>query len=289
MRRSLLTACLPALLLAHAPRAEAQRTADASAAVRTITTSEDVERRAPHVAPADSGTTRRPPWWTPLASAVLPGSGQAVARQSRAAGYLALELYTWLQYREARNDARRARSEYRRIAREEARKPCVGSCPDGDWDYYELLEKAYYVSSGRFDAIPGGALDPETADSTYNGSIWGLARELYFGDSLTLAPTNPAYQRALDYYRSRAYGPEFAWSWRNAQGQQGVYRQSVAQWNRANRSATTALSVALANRVFSLVDAYVTLRLHGGAGGQPTEFSATVPWSRIPGLVRPPR
>ncbi len=278
------------LLLAYTPRVEAQRAARVAAALPASTTPVgDREREAPHLAFADSGTTRRPPWWTPLASAVLPGSGQAVARQTRAAGYLALELYTWLQYREARNDARRARSEYRRIAREEARKPCPRSCPDGDWDYYELLEKPYFVSSGRFDAVPGGALDPETADSTYNGSIWSLARELYFGDRPTLAPTDPAYQRALDYYRSRAYGPEFAWSWRNAQGQQGVYRQSVAQWNRANRSATTALSVALANRVFSLVDAYVTVRLHGGVGGQPAEFSATVPWSRIPGLVHAPR
>ena len=220
---------------------------------------------------------------------MLPGSGQAVTRQTRAAGYLALELYTWLQYRESRHDARRARSEYRRIAREEARKPCVRGCPDGDWDYYERLEKTQYVSSGRFDAIPGGPIDPETADSTYNGSIWRLARDLYFGNRESVAPSDPAYQRALDYYRSRAYGPEFAWSWRNAQGQQGVYRQSIVQWNRANRSATTALSVALANRVFSLVDAYVTLRLQGGAGGQPAEFSATVPWSRVPGLGRPHR
>jgi hypothetical protein len=286
VRRSLLRACLVPLLVAAARQAAAQRPVRAAAALPASAATGGGAHGAPHLAPHDSGTTPRPPWWTPLASAVVPGSGQAVVRQTRAAGYLALEVYTWLQYREARNDARRARSEYRRIAREEARKPCVGSCPDGDWDYYELLEKPYLVSSGRFDAVPGGAVDPETADSTYNGSIWGLARELYFGGRTAVAPTDPAYQRALEYYRARAYGPEFAWSWRNAQGQQGVYRQSVAQWNRANRSATTALSVALANRVFSLVDAYVTVRLHAGAGGQPSEFSATVPWARVPGLVR---
>jgi hypothetical protein len=287
VRRSLFRIWAGVVLLTYAPPAAAQRAVRAGVSLPTSAAHVDSLGSPPHLGLADSAFTHRAPWWTPLASVVLPGSGQAVARQTRAAGYLALELYTWLQYREARSDARRARSEYRRIAREEARKPCPGRCPDGDWDYYELLEKSQYVSSGRFDAIPGGPLDPETADSTYNGSIWSLARELYFGSREMVPLNDPAYQRALDYYRSRAYGPEFAWSWRNAQGQQGVYRQAVVQWNRGNRSASTALSVALANRVFSLVDAFVTLRVQGGAGGQPSEFSATVPWSRMPILKRP--
>jgi hypothetical protein len=288
VRRSSLRACAGAgaALLAYASLAGAQRAVPAGPALRRPAADLDARGSVPHLALADTALTHRAPWWTPIASAVLPGSGQAVTRQTRAAGYLALELYTWVQYREARNDARRARSEYRRIAREEARKPCLGRCPDGDWDYYELLEKTQYVSSGRFDAIPGGPLDPETADSTYNGSIWNLARELYFGSRTMVQPGDPAYRRALDYYRSRAYGPEFAWSWRDAQGQQGVYRQAVVQWNRGNRAASTALSVALANRVFSLVDAYVTLRVQGGAGTQPSGFSATVPWSGIPILRR---
>jgi hypothetical protein len=283
--RRLLSRASAALVLLSAATVGAQRPAPTGAASAPVVDA----ARAPHLALGDSGRARRVPWWAPIASAALPGSGQAAAGQTRAAGYLALELYTWLQYREARNDARRARTEYRRVAREQARQPCASPCPDGNWDYYELLEKPFLVGSGRFDAVPGGAIDPETADSTYNAQVWTLARDLYFGAQPTREPSDPAYQRALDYYRAHAYGPEFAWSWRNAQGQQGVYRQSVQQWNRANRSATTALSVALANRVFSLVDAYVTLRLQGGGAGQPSEFSATVPWSRVPGLSRPRR
>lgn len=228
------------------------------------------------------------PWWAPIASAVLPGSGQAVMRQTRAAGYAALELYTWLQLAESRRDSRRARAEYRRIARDVARQPCAAPCPSGDWDYYERLENPDYVGSGRFDVVPGGAVDPETADSTYNGFVWRLARELYFGGRVEVPTTDPSYQRALAYYQQRAYGDAYAWSWRDRQNMLSEYRLSVSRQNSADQATTNALSVLVANRVLSLVDAFVTIRARSLPGG-PTEFSATVPWQRVPGLRRPRR
>ncbi|MGZ8376918.1 MAG: hypothetical protein ACXW0Z_06710 [Gemmatirosa sp.] len=210
-------------------------------------------------------------------------------RQTRAAGYAALELYTWLQLAESRRDSRRARAEYRRIARDVARQPCAAPCPVGDWDYYERLENPDYVGSGRFDAVPGGAIDPETADSTYNGFVWRLARELYLPAGGQVATTDPAYQRALSYYQQRAYGDAYAWSWRDRQNLLGEYRLTVSRQNSADQSTTNALSVLVANRVLSLVDAFVTIRAGRAGPGGPTELNATLPWDRVPGLRRPRR
>jgi hypothetical protein len=137
--------------------------------------------------------------------------------------------------------------------------------------------------------VPGGVIDPETADSTYNGFVWRLARELYFGGRTEVAPTDPAYQRALGYYQQRAYGDAYAWSWRDRQNLLGEYRLSVSRQNSADQSTTNALSVLVANRVLSLVDAFVTIRARRTVPGGPTEFSATVPWDHVPGLRRPRR
>ena len=286
-RRLLLAAA--ALVALAAGDAHAQR-ARAAGAVRPPFAAQSADSASEVAAQVLADTLRRAtPWWAPVASAVLPGSGQAVMRQTRAAGYAALELYTWVQFAESRRDARRARGEYRRIARDIARQPCAAPCPDGDWDYYERLENPDFVGSGRFDAVPGGELDPETADSTYNGFVWGLARELYFGGRATLPTTDPAYQRALAYYRQRAYGDAYLWSWRDRQNLLGEYRLTIARQNSADRAATNALSVLVANRVLSLVDAFVTIRARRLGPDGPAEFSATLPWSRVPGLGRVPR
>jgi hypothetical protein len=275
-----------ALVLAACARgAHAQRPVVAGASRPASAQDADSAARVGAAVAAD--TLRRAlPWWAPLASAVLPGSGQAVMRQTRAAGYAALEVYTWLQFAESRRDARRLRSEYRRIARNTARQPCAAPCPDGDWDYYERLEDPDWIGSGRFDASPGGALDPETADSTYNGFVWSLARDLYLGGRPDVPTTDPAYQRALAYYQQRAYRDEYAWSWRNGQAQLSEYRLAIARRNSADRAATNALGVVVANRVLSLVDAFVTVRARRLGPNGPAEFSATVPWSRVPGLTR---
>lgn len=289
MRAGRLLAAATTLVALHATNADAQRPRPAGP-VRPAAAAHAADS-ARGVAPLVLADTlrRATPWWAPVASAVLPGSGQAVMRQTRAAGYAALELYTWLQFAESRRDSRRARGEYRRIARDIARQPCAAPCPDGDWDYYERLENPDFIGSGRFDAIPGGELDPETADSTYNGFVWGLARELYFGGRASVPTTDPAYQRALAYYRQRAYGDAYLWSWRDRQNLLGEYRLTVNRQNSADRAITNALSVLVANRVLSLVDAFVTVRARRLGPDGPAELSATLPWSRVPGLGRPRR
>ncbi|WP_284351624.1 hypothetical protein [Roseisolibacter agri] len=286
-RRLVLAASM--LVALASSRAAAQR-AQMAGLARPAAPAHDADS-ARHVASRVLADTlrRSVPWWTPVASAVLPGSGQAVMRQTRAAGYAALELYTWLQFAESRRDARRARGEYRRIARDIARQPCAAPCPDGDWDYYERLENPDFVGSGRFDVVPGGELDPETTDSTYNGSVWTRARQLYFGGNASLPTTDPAYQRALAYYRQHAYGDAYLWSWRDRQNLLGEYRLTIKRQNSADRAATNAMGVLIANRMLSLVDAFVTLRVRRLGPSGPSELSATVPWERLPGLGRPRR
>ena len=272
-----------------AGRASAQRP-HVAGAVRPAASAHAADSARDVAALVLADTLRRSaPWWAPVASAVLPGTGQAVMRQTRAAGYAALELYTWLQLAESQRDARRARGEYRRIARDIARQPCAAPCPDGDWDYYERLENPDFVGSGRFDAVPGGELDPETTDSTYNGLVWTRARELFFGNRATLPTSDPAYQRAIAYYRERAYGDAYFWSWRDRQNLLGEYRLTVKRQNSADRATTNAMGVLIGNRVLSLVDAFVTLRVRRLGPTGPSELSATVPWQRVPGLGRPRR
>jgi hypothetical protein len=61
------------------------------------------------------------------------------------------------------------------LAADVARKPFGGAQPVGAWEYYEAMEK--YLASGVFDRVPGGAVDPETDETTYNGARWLLARQ----------------------------------------------------------------------------------------------------------------
>jgi hypothetical protein len=66
-----------------------------------------------------------------------------------------------------------------------------------------------YASSGAFDVIPGGSVDPETDATTYNGSIWLLARQTYWRDpEVPPAPTSVEFQNAMSFYSRRAVPEE---------------------------------------------------------------------------------
>lgn len=266
---------------AVAPRPEAQEVEDAAF--------------RPRWAAPDGPRQRAAPWWAPLASLLLPGAGQAVLGQTRAAAYAAVDVYTLLQYREADRDRERSAARFRTIARTDARRlagmPADGALPDGDWAYYERLEKGCEIfgrvctSSGAFDRVAGGEVDPEVDPDTYNGQIWALARQTYWRNpELPPAVDSPEYARALAFYRARAEQPAFLWSWRDRQLQFDQYRQTIAQANDAGRRARTALSVALANRVFSLVDAYATVRVRRFGPGGPSSLAVQLPWE--PGTPR---
>lgn len=207
----------------------------------------------------------RAPWWSPVASAVIPGSGQFALGQQRSVGYAIAEVYFVMQAIAARRDGNRDRDEYRALASDVARRPFSASRPIGGWDYYESMEK--FLASGVYDRVPGGEVNPETDESTFNGVRWRLARENFFPhpDSVP-ATTSAAYQRAIAFYTERAVPDAYRWSWRDAQLQQDVYRQTIESSNRSYQRAVTLFGVVGANHLASLIDAYITVRIRRYGG-----------------------
>lgn len=209
--------------------------------------------------------TKSAPWWAPVASAVIPGAGQFALGQQRTVAYLVAEGYLVIQAVAAQRDGNRNRDEYRAIASDVARRGFGVTHPIGVWKYYETMEE--YLESGVFDRIPGGVIDPETDESTYNGASWKLARENFWIDPESPpAVDSPAYQRALSFYVDRAIRDDYRWSWRDAQLQQDVYRQTIASANRTYQRAVTLVGLVGANHLASLIDAYVTVRVRRYGG-----------------------
>lgn len=207
------------------------------------------------------------PWWAPLASAALPGSGQYALKQQRSVAYLVAEAFLVVQYLAARRDGNGERDAYRSLAADVARKPFGGARPLGSWDYYENLEK--FLESGAYDRVAGGAVDPEADPTTYNGARWLLARQTYWRDA-NVAPAagSSEYQNALTFYMRSAVRDEYRWSWRDAQLQQDLYRQTISSANRSYQRAVNMLGVVAVNHLASLIDAYVSVRVRrfGGVG-----------------------
>ena len=210
----------------------------------------------------------QPRWWAPLASAALPGTGQAALGQDRALGYLAVEAYGWLRYASDIREARRQRSGYRNLASRVARANLSDARPAGDFEYYERME--HYVESGVFDAGAEEGVQPETDPESYNGFIWLRARTTFWENPTTPPPVgSDAYIAAMEYYSERAIKPEFRWSWRNAQLEQDVFRRTISRSNEAFRRSIQDLGVLIANHALSTVDAYVSVRVrHARAPGE---------------------
>ena len=199
-------------------------------------------------------------WWAPLLSAVVPGLGQGMLRQQRGVVYVAAEGYLVLRALGAQRDAREQREAYREIARTVARAGFGGDRPVGEWAYYERLQ--YVLESGAFNRTPGAGFTPESDPSTFNGSIWLLARETFWRDpNQAPDPSSPEFQRALAFYQQRAAGEAFLWSWRDAQLEQDLYRQTIDRSNESSRLARQMVGLLLANHALSLVDSYVSVRL----------------------------
>jgi hypothetical protein len=191
-------------------------------------------------------------------SAIIPGSGQLVLGQDRFVTYGAVELLLWLK---RANDAReqgRQESEYRALARQVARVHFSTTLPDGDWDYYESMEK--WLDSGAFSLSPT-ELVPESDATTFNGGRWLLAERNHGVDPAAPVVGGPAYQAALAEYSARAVHPEYLWSWQNAQLEWDLYRRTINKRNDAAHAVGSDVTLLLANHVLSMVDAFSSYRL----------------------------
>ncbi len=220
-------------------------------------------------------SARRPQYWLrPVASLLVPGTGQLLAHEDRGAVYLAAELIGLVRYlhlrSQGRGEARRYRAlafarRYRALAFDVARRQFAPTSRDTVFEYYETMER--FTASGRYNQAPGPALVPEADPTTYNGVVWLLARQTYWADPTTPPdPSTPAYMRALEFYQAHAVGPDFLWSWSDASLEQGVFREAIRKSDDAYRSAQNQLGVLLANHVLSAIDALISSRLAEAAG-----------------------
>lgn len=208
----------------------------------------------------------------PVASLILPGTGQSLLHQDRFVAYLALEAWAVLEFANQHTEARRQQTRYRNLARDVARSLFGPSRPVGDWAYYESLE--HYVESGVFDRLPGGDVDPELDVQTYNGAMWQLARQTFWPDPTIPPLTSTAeYRNAINFYLNRAVRAEYRWSWRDAQLEQDIYVRTIRRSNTSFREARRALGLVIANHLLSSVDAFVTLRVEGLDGGDGRGFA----------------
>jgi hypothetical protein len=213
----------------------------------------------------------------PLASLLLPGTGQLLGRQDRGAVYLAAEIYLLSGFLRTSQEARRDAERYQALAYEVARRAFTATRRDTVFEYYEQMER--FAESGRYDTDPGPAFVPENDAATYNGAVWLLARRTFWEDPDTPPdPTSSQYWRALQFYQTRAAGPDFLWSWRDHTLEHAVFRETIRHSDDGYRRAQAQIGLLLANHVVSAVDALVSSRL-AAATGRPAEMRTTL----IPG------
>lgn len=218
------------------------------------------------------------PAWAIAASALLPGIGQAILGNSRALPYLAVEAFAWTSYLSHSLEYRRHRDGYRGLAARVARAPYSSIRPNGSFEYYEHM--THYLEAGRFDVVAGGGIDPETDSATFNGAVWQLARRTYWSNPAVAPDTSSTeWQRAVAFYRARAYDQLYRWSWTNAPREYAAFIALIGESNDANRRAMTDLGVVIANHVLSTVDAYITIRVTRDTRRQSVGLEASMPFS----------
>lgn len=200
-----------------------------------------------------------PRWIPPVASLIVPGSGQLLS--GRARGLISLALEAWLVSRVVALDRKgdHEAREYRALAYSVARQAFSATRPDGPFEYYETMEK--FVESGVYDLDAGPGFTPESDTTTFNGSLWLLARRTFFANPDSLPdPDSPQFLAATTFYSERAITDEFRWSWRNAQLEQDVFRGSIRASDDAYRQRTNFLGVLVLNHLVSAIDAFITAR-----------------------------
>lgn len=199
-------------------------------------------------------------WVRPVASFLVPGSGQILAHQDRAALYIGTEVYALARFTQLTMASHRDAARFRDLAFQVARSAFAPVRRDTVFEYFETMQR--FVESGQFDLDPGPGFAPEADTTTYNGSVWLTARRTYWQDPNTPpAPGSPAYARAVQFYETHAVGPGFLWSWRDAEQQLDVFRETIRKSDGAFRQAQDQLGILLANHLVSAVDALISSRL----------------------------
>lgn len=194
-------------------------------------------------------------------SLAVPGAGQAALGLRRWPLYILAEAGFWWLWADARGDFHAFSDGYRDLAWNAARIP-DGPRREGGWSYYEAM--SHYVSSGTFDADAAAGLQPEEDPTTWNGTVWEIARGIYLPGGVA-NPGTPGYEDALAWYRSRAAGPGFLWTWAGRETDLGRFRGLIGSADEARRTQTTALGLILANHLVSAIDALLVARLRAPA------------------------
>ena len=212
-----------------------------------------------------SAAVGRPHFWVrPVASFVVPGSGQLLAHQDRAAIYLGVEIYGLTRFIQLTLASHRDASRFRDLAFQVARSAFSPTQRDTVFEYFETMQR--YMESGQFDRDPGAAFAPESDTTTYNGTVWLTARRTYWRDPNSPPdPQSLEYARAVQFYDSHAVGPGYLWSWQNSEQQLNVFRETIRKSDSAFRKAQDQLGILLANHLASVVDAFISSRLSSAA------------------------
>lgn len=219
----------------------------------------------PPPAAAREDTARRSSIYVrPLASLLVPGSGQLLAGQDRGAVYLAAEVYLLSRYLQLDHYATQEARRYQDLAFDVARRTFQPTRRDTVFEYYEQMER--FVESGTYDADTGSAFVPESDTRTYNGSVWLLARRTFWEDpNVPPDPTSPPYWKALQFYQARAVSGNFQWSWREHSLEHQVFRDYMRRSDNAFRRAQSQVGLLLANHLVSAIDALISARMSAAA------------------------
>ncbi|MGH7674067.1 MAG: hypothetical protein ACREMV_02250 [Gemmatimonadales bacterium] len=224
--------------------------------------------------PVDSAGAWHRFWVRPVASLVVPGTGQLMAGQDRGALYIATEIVLLSRYVELSSQGDDAAARYRDLAFDVARRNYAPTRRDTVFEYYEQMQR--FAASGEYDRDPGTVFVPEPDPATYNGSVWLLARRTFWADpDSTPDPASTEYQQAVQFYVDRAVGPAFQWSWHDAPLEQQAFSETIRESDGAFREAQTYLGLLIANHLVSAVDAFISSRLAEGLG-RPARLETTV-------------
>ncbi len=240
--------------------------ADRAAPDSTLTFRVDsVRRTTPGI--SDVGLRRL----APIASAIVPGSGQLALGNQRFIVYTAAELVGWWRLSKSWHEQSQQEAAFKAIARTVARSHFSSAPPDGGWTYYESMRD--FLESGVYSMSNNGSVVPETdVDDVQRPSLAATARD-----------ERRRPRAALAAYEAQAVKPNFQWSWRNAQLQYDQFIRTTDKRNDAAHAAVQDLLFIAANHVLSMVDAFATFRLQirpeAGGGGRPgASFSASARW-----------